>query len=356
MKIQNIKYSIPLVLAVVVLVVFRFPDLNSSITACESDFLAIQKIDFDSILQSKSPFFSGLISLGANVFGCNLLFLRILSFVFVTLSIIVVYKFANYFFGLQCGVISASLLTVQNIFIIQSGLVVPDFMLSFFIIIAFYYYFREKYVATFVFLVLGLLTSSITIAVCIFLILVSFLKHITCKNEDIVKPVFLSFFPILIFIVLNLVFYQNIENWDFSSEDYLDKLLKYLYFIFVGQCRSFLLPVVVAAVLTAFIRKEKYSQATQIIFSLLIFVLVLVLFLAFLNYKESFSLPAIAILCIAIGYCIGFLNTDYVYKYLITSILIIIFSIETYYTIMQTKQGLQVNETEIINYQTIQRY
>ena len=328
MKFENFKYSIPLFFSILFLIVFCIKNFSLPFN--------VESNSFDVSLFEKI----GLqIDLNVNI-------LRVFSLIFSVLCLVIVFEFCRYFFGFQSGIISSALFCVQGIFLLQAGTNFLCFLLTFLVISALYFYFKEKYIFTFILLIFSVLIDYSSLIFCLFLVLISFMKKINHSGEDIIKPVFLSFFPILIFIVINIIFSIDFDNFRFS-DNYFNNFLKYLYFTFCSQWRIVLFLPILAAILTAIVCKKMYSQSLQIILSLFIYIIFSIILLSFFNYNETETLPMIAVLCIISSFCVCLFNTEYTFKYIITCVFIIIFGISAYNVFSGSTNAKNIIENQI---------
>ena len=152
---NKLEYHIPLIITAVMALAIKIPCFfmpmcyseaqlytdkvfalkNSGLTTVFASDGSVQLPDLFSVL---TAFFSRFVS-------TENAFLHAFSLVFAALSVITAYKFGKFFFSVYGGVISAALMTVQNVFLAQTGLVLPQMALNFFILCALYCYFREKF-------------------------------------------------------------------------------------------------------------------------------------------------------------------------------------------------------------------
>ena len=317
------KFYIPLVIAVAMLLAVSLSLLGLPYCYSETRLLG------DSIFYMKNhgiglvfngdsvelpDFFSLIYSLLAMI-TTNQIALHLFAMVFPALAIYVAFQFGKYFFSIQGGVIAASIMTVQNVFIAQSGLVLPTMMLTSCILGGIYLFFREQYKGCTVLMCAATLTDITGLIVATFLLIAYF--RIKYKEWN-AKSNFMMALPIALWF-----FYQalslgicgkfSMRHCDFSFANFAHNA----WFIFIAQHRWAMTAVLLAvlAVNTAnknmlyFVKEMAWKGAA--IFALLYITN------SILSSEESYCLMPISLMAVYTGCAISTLHTSYHSKYIV---------------------------------------
>ncbi|MBR4677231.1 MAG: hypothetical protein IKO99_04435 [Bacteroidales bacterium] len=336
---NKLEYHIPLIITAVMALAIKIPCFfmpmcyseaqlytdkvfalkNSGLTTVFASDGSVQLPDLFSVL---TAFFSRFVS-------TENAFLHAFSLVFAALSVITAYKFGKFFFSVYGGVISAALMTVQNVFLAQTGLVLPQMALNFFILCALYCYFREKFAWCSVLLTLAALTDILGILTSVF-VLTAYYKEKSNREWKLSTNIALCL-PVVIwfayqFLSVNICGTLSIRGFDFDVKN----LLNILNFTFIEQFRFVLSAVfLTAALITKFSKNTDFYAGDVFKTSGIYFGFILVSGSLF-KAEESFNILFVSILAIMTGCAVPLLNIHFRYKYLITCGLIIVFAVDTF--------------------------
>lgn len=273
--------------------------------------------------------FSVIAALFARFVSQDNVFLHTFSLIFAVLSVITAYKFGKFFFSIYGGVISAALMTVQNVFLAQTGLVLPQMALNFLVLTALYCYFREKFAWCSLLLSLAVLIDILGFLTSIF-ILSAYYKEKSNRewklstNIALCLPVAIWF--IYQFLSVNICGTLSIRGFDFD----VNNLLNILNFTFVEQFRFVLTVALLTSALIIKFSKDTDFYAGDILKTAGIYFGFILVLGSLFKADESFNLLLVSILAIMTGCSISVLNINFRYKYLITCGLIIVFAVDTF--------------------------
>ncbi|MCR5453719.1 MAG: hypothetical protein K6F33_01870 [Bacteroidales bacterium] len=320
----KIKFYIPLIIAVAMLIAVTLPVLGLPYCYTESSIL------LDSIFYLKNNGF-GLVFNGTAVELPDLyslifafiarfvssapIVLHIISLIFAVLAIMAAYNFGKFFFSVQAGVMSASIMIVQNVFLAQTGLVVPIMMLNACILGGMYFYFREKYNICTVIMCIASLTDVIGMVVSLFL-LVSYMR-IKYKEWTTKNCMFMAL-PVVLWVVYQFVSIIvcgkfSMRGLRLSTEPFVSDL----WFVFVAQHRWAVTAVLVTVLAVNIVNKnmlyfvKDMAQKGAALFA------VVFLALCFIPSEYSWNLVPISIMAVYTGCAISTLHTSYYSKYII---------------------------------------
>jgi len=329
------EFFIPLLLAIITIIALRIPSLNLPLCYAEAQLYAgsvfpLKSGDMFTILSDSGvelpDFFSVIISLFAGLVSPKAFYLHLFCTLFAALSVVAAYKFGKFFFSVQAGVISASLMIVQNVFLAQTGLSLPNMFQNCLIITGLYCYFREKFPLCALVLTLSALTSVLGF-VTSGLLLAAYYKEKSNREWKLSTNILLCL-PIAAWFayqILSITICGKLSSLTFAFD--VEKTLNDLSFIFVKQFRFIISLATILMVLIIKFSKDVAFYANDVFkTSILWFLLITITSTMFLN-SESGLLPLVSVLSIFCGCALSILNINFHYKYLITTVLIAIFSL-----------------------------
>lgn len=333
-KNNKFEFYIPVTLSIFMLLAIKIPYINLPFCYSEAELLtdSIYYLNFNGLSTVFSgdsvelpDLFSVLISYFVKYVSADTIYLHSLTMVFSILTIYIAYKFGKFFFSIQAGVMSAAIIAVQNVFISQSGLVLPYMMLNLLILSGVFAYFREKFGLSALLICLAVLTDITGLFTAIF---VSIHYYVTSRSRDwkMRKNVALCL-PILIWFLYEIASVMicsklTIRNFDFSIMNFVDNL----NFIFIQQFRFVLLIMFAATlIITKFSNENQYYAHDIFKGASILFAILFVVISCFSN-TESYNLSLITFFGIAVGCGISILNISYYQKYIICCLLMICFA------------------------------
>lgn len=249
--------------------------------------------------------------------SCEPVVLHLISVVWAALSIFAAFKFGKFFFSVQAGVISASIMTLQNVFLAQSGLVLPVMMLNACVLGGMYLFFREKYGWCVVLMSAAALTDIVGLAAAAYLLV----EYLRIKNRDwSVSKSILMALPVALWIVYEMVSIHvcgkfSIRHSDagFSFGNFLDNAR----FVFVAQYRWAITAVLITALAVNLTNKNKFFFIKDITKKSVAMFAVILSANSVISPVESWNLTPISMTAIFAGCAISTLNTSYYGKYIV---------------------------------------
>jgi hypothetical protein len=339
MKNNKIEIYIPLILTAVMAASVKIPCLFLPMCYSEAQVYTDRIFVLQNSVQTTvfasdgsvqlTDFFSALTAFLARFVPSETIFLHAFSMIFAVLSVITAYKFGKFFFSVYGGVMSASILTIQNVFLSQSGLILPQMALNFLILSGLYCYFREKFVWSSILLTLASLTDILGFLSGVF-ILAAYYKEKSNREWKLSTNIMLCL-PVAIwfvyqFLSVNVCGTLSVRQFNFDIRNLLNSLI----FTFLSQFRFVLTAAVLTAVLIIRFSKNTDFYAGDIFKTAGFYSVFMLISGALFKADESFNIILISILAIMAGCALSTLNINFRYKYLITCCLIIIFVSDTF--------------------------
>jgi 4-amino-4-deoxy-L-arabinose transferase-like glycosyltransferase len=242
--------------------------------------------------------------------------------------IVSLYILAKEFLSPLFAALSTSLLVVQNIFLAQSGFILPEIAITLICIGAFYFYFKEAYLNLAILLCLGVLIKESSIMIGAFLGF-TYLIKLAVNKQAVVKWLNLLYYlsPLLLFIAFLWV-QKTTNGWYFFpyhteivKEDalsgFLWKLKHHVSFIFVLQGRF--LWIIFLGIASLSLLSSKHNEKIRMFFGFIIFSILLFSFAFYMDRYLLFIYPILSIL-ILLG--VQNLALQKTYKVLIVLLLI----------------------------------
>jgi 4-amino-4-deoxy-L-arabinose transferase-like glycosyltransferase len=207
----------------------------------------------------------------ASIFGKSLLSLHTFALVISLLLLFTVYRVLGKWFGAGSGLLAVVVLCVQPLFFAQSVLVLPEVMLSLFLLLALENYISQKWVWYWLAASAAVLTKETGVALFAALSLHRLVLLIYQKEE--VKRHLLILakinFPFLVFAGF-LMWQKAVRGWmffpyhlDLMHIDFdfmIYQLGKYLRFVFIYQGRNILLFTLIGMWVWIFIRRTSLNR------------------------------------------------------------------------------------------------
>ena len=208
------------------------------------------------------------------VVGISVFNIRLFNQIVALLVIIVTYVFCKKKFGIIPALTACSLMLCQPIFFVQSHMVLPEIMLSFFLLGGSFLFIFRNYLLACLFFTLAILTkeTALPIPFCLatFAMIYCSLK---CKHLAFKKLIMLRMVYIIPFSVLGIFFLiqKNTNGWylfplhesfiGFDLKEIAARACTYFKFIFLeqGRCLN-------TAVLLVFITKHIVNATVNTIF------------------------------------------------------------------------------------------
>lgn len=321
---MKLKYHIPLIMSLAMLMAITIPMMALPYCYSEAQILS------DSILHMKNHgigvvfnnetvelpnFFDILIYPIVKYLTTKPLYLHIIMSIISAFTIYIAYKIGKFFFSIHAGVMSAAIMCVQNVFIAQSGLVLPSMLLTLCILGGLYTFFREKYNLCTILLCVASLTDIIGLAASLIL-LASYIK-IKYREWSIFKNIMLCM-PIVLWFVYEAISLTICGK--FSIRHNVTSIANFannLYFIFIDQYRFVLTAIIVILItITLIQQKTPYFVKDMANITMQTFVAIIVAS-SLVDNSESWNLTSICLLSVFAGCLISTLPTSYYTKYLI---------------------------------------
>ncbi|MCQ2251235.1 MAG: hypothetical protein MJZ66_09025 [Bacteroidales bacterium] len=331
---SKIEFHIPLVIALALLCAVCIPLLQLPFCQSESQLFSdsIMYITNHGIGPVNNGKFVELPELFSLIFSQittyitgDISILHAIAMISALMSIYVAYKFGKFFFSVQAGVMAASLMTVQNVFLAQSGLCLPQMMLNASILGSIYMFFREKYGWCTVLTCIATMIDITGLATSLFVI-ISYLR-IKYKEWSSSKNVMLSI-PIILWFLYELASLiicgrYSIRTISFSPMNFVDNL----YFVFVDQYRFVVSAILLVAIISNLISKNIQYFVREMAKDGAWLLILLYLVNSCFSNQPGWNLTAVSLLAILTGCAISNLPISYYSKYIIACALMAVCSL-----------------------------
>ena len=319
----KLKFYIPLIIAVAMLAAVSLPLLGLPYCYSETRLLG------DSIFYMKNhgiglvfngesvelpDFFSLIYSLLAMI-TTNQIALHIFALVFPAAAIYVAFQFGKFFFSIQGGVIAAAIMTAQNIFIAQSGLVLPTMMLNACILGGVFLYFREKYKSCTVLMCMAALTDITGLIVSGYLLISYFrIKYREWNvNSNILMAMPVALWFVYQAVSLGICGKFSMRHCDFSFANFAHNA----WFIFIAQHRWAMTAVLLAVLAVNTVNKNMLYFVKEMAWKGAAIFGLLYVTNSILSPEDSYSLIPISLMAVYTGCAISTLHTSYYSKYIV---------------------------------------
>ncbi|MBR2103791.1 MAG: hypothetical protein IJ894_10115 [Bacteroidales bacterium] len=319
----KLKFYIPLIIAVAMLLAVSLPMVGLPYCYSETRLLG------DSIFYMKNhgiglvfngesvelpDFFSLIYSLLAMI-TTNQVALHLCALIFPAATIYVAFQFGKFFFSIQGGVIAAAIMTVQNVFIAQSGLVLPTMMLNACILGGIYLYFREKYKSCTALMCVAAITD-ITGLVAATLLLISYfrIKYKEWRmNDNLLMALPIALWFVYQAISLGICGKFSMRHCDFSFANFAHNA----WFIFIAQHRWAMTAVLLAVLAVNTVNKNMLYFVKEMAWKGAAMFGLLYLTNSILSADEGYCLVPISLMAVYTGCAISTLHTSYYSKYIV---------------------------------------
>ncbi len=320
---MNVKFYIPLIIAVAMLLAVTLPVLGLPYCYSEAQLLG------DSIFYMKNhgigmvfngdsvelpDLFSVAYYLLARFITTNPLVLHIISLSFAGLSIAAAYKIGKFFFSVQAGVMSAAIMTVQNIFLAQSGLVLPVMMLNGCILGGLYTFFREKYNTCTVLMCAAALTD-LTGLFASALLLVAYYR--AKYKEWNMSQNFILALPIALWFVYQSISLGVCGKFSTRAAEFsFSNFAENARFIFIAQHRWAMTAVLLAVVAVNTVNKNMLYYVKDMAWTSAAMFGIIFITNSILTSEQRWNLVPVSMMAVCTGCAISTLHTSYYSKYI----------------------------------------
>lgn len=225
-----------------------------------------------------------------NLFGNNVFQAHLFNLLIACALIMSVYLTGKKLFNPFAGFLAALFLSFQPVFMAQAVLVLPEVMLTLFVLLALFAFLQNKMYQYLIFATGALLTKESGILVPVFVTACYIIKNLISSKisrKDVLSKTALYISPLLIFA--SFLFLQHkIHGWYFFPEHtgYLDFSIKavmnkfidgYSAYLFIYQGRNFLFFSSLAALILIKVFHKKIDHGQTMIF-LVMFIMIYLLF------------------------------------------------------------------------------
>ena len=320
----KLKFYIPLIIAGAMLLAVTIPIIGLPYCNSEAQLLG------DSIFYMKNhgmgmvfngesvelpDLFSVIFYLIARFISPSPIVMHLFAMTFSALSIVIAYKFGKFFFSVQAGVIASSIMIVQNIFLAQSGLVLPTMMLNVCILGGMFFFYREKYHASTALMCIAALTDITGLLVSVFFLVAYYrikYKEWTMRhNLMMALPIALWF--VYQAISLSVCGQFSGRSCEFSMRNFVENA----WFIFVAQHRWAMTAVLLSVLAVNTVNKNMLYFVKELAWSGAAVLIVLMVTNSIHTSEQSWNLTPISIMAIYTGCAISTLHTSYYSKYIV---------------------------------------
>jgi 4-amino-4-deoxy-L-arabinose transferase-like glycosyltransferase len=252
-------------------------------------------------------------SLWAGVFGLSKLSLHTYALSISLLMLLCVYRVLSRWFDALAGLLGVLLLGVQPLFFAQSALVLPEVMLSMWLLLALDAYARQKWWLYAVFAAAAVLTKETAVALFAALSLHRFMLFLRQRSEWKLhlQALLIVNSPALIFIAF-LLWQKAVRGWMFFPY-HLElmhlkfffikhQFLQYISFIFIYQGRNIFVAVLAIAAALAFVKKFSLRAAHKKLLAVFGLFTLAFLLLSVINfYSGRYVMVLIVLLVITVA-------------------------------------------------------
>jgi len=248
---------------------------------------------------------------------------------FISFSCIVAcYQLARVFLNRSLAMFCAIILSVQNIFLAQSTLIIPEIFISLLVLLSFTAYFKKHYLLSACIAAFGVLIKESFIIVPAFLALMQFRYFFSKTDKTKIFKAFWYIIPLLVLLIYLQIQHQT-YGWYFfpyhtdivktdAIAGFWDKLNRHYDFIFFKQGRNqWLIFILIALFSLAFQKRNRK------ILILIAFVCYSLFLFSFAFYMDRYLLYLFPILSILLVYGIQSLTSNKLLQYLILISLIL---------------------------------
>ncbi|MCQ2252717.1 MAG: hypothetical protein MJZ61_04625 [Bacteroidales bacterium] len=321
---NKIEFHIPLIFSVSMLLAMMLPTLSLPYCYSETQLLGdsifylmnhgIGAVFCNNDVQLPD-LFSLIFSYVTKYLGSNPWILHSITLIFSAFSIIIAYKFGKFFCSVQAGVMAAGIMCTQNVFVAQSGLILPIMMLNCSILGAFYFFYREKYNWCMIASSAATLIDITGFASAIFM----FVAHFKMKyREWTVRQNIMMTIPIALWFLYQFASIAicgkiTIRNINFDWMNWITNLR----FIAVDQYRIVITGILAIILIVNMINKQMQYFVKDMANNGIILMVIYFAVNSVFGDSNSWNLPAISMLMIFTGCTISTLHVSYYYKYII---------------------------------------
>lgn len=329
----NIEPYLPVVAVGALIFAMRLPYFGLPLCIDEINYTEKFFSSFDKLTANNADLFNILYSCIYQIAGFNIVLFRCIALIFSVLTLISIYKLTSCFFGKHTAVAAVTFAGIQNIFVAQSGLILPQMMLTLFTLEAIRHFFKQQYLFSGLFLTLATLTDITSLLTsCILFFAFVFSRKETGGGEFLKSIIFLIL-PVIIYasrcvvvsIYLKGELFHNISDCHFPLS-FLNKL----QFVFVGQYRYIMLIFIPVGLIFAFFLKRTNEIPRNFLIILSSLTFIILLFFCTLKDGDSYNLLTICLLSIISAACIKMIEISETFKFILLFILISINSIVAY--------------------------
>ena len=256
------------------------------------------------------PLYCFLVSLAFDLFGPTVVVGHLFNLLVSMVTIGAIYRFGRRFFSKRVGLTAAIVFTFQPIFLAQSVFVLPEVMLTLWGLLAFHFFFAEKYGRYVLFASCALLTKETALLLPGALALAAFVQHREGDGFSWKTRVSAAVKPLLPLVTLAaFLVVQRIQNgWflfpyhtgliSFSPADLISRFYRGSCFLLVLQGRFWFVVLFAAVVIRK--RFPRLDPVQKSVFrAFLCFIGVMILF-STINYHMNryylFILPPVVLL------------------------------------------------------------
>ncbi|MBQ1696543.1 MAG: hypothetical protein II075_01525 [Bacteroidales bacterium] len=319
----RLKFYIPLIIAVAMLLAVTLPVLGLPYCYSETQLLGdavfyMKNHGIGLVFNEENVELPNLFSLLFSILAMmttSPTVLHLFALIFPAMSIYIAFQFGKFFYSIQGGVIAASVMTVQNIFLAQSGLVLSNMMLNVCILGGVYFFFREKYKGCTAFMCVAALTDITGLIVAVYLLMSYY--RIKYKEWDMNSNLLMAL-PVALWFVYQGVSLAvcgkfSIRHSDFSFMNFAHNA----WFIFIAQHRWAMTAVLIAVLAVNTVNKNMLYYVKEMAWKGATIFGLLYVTNSIMSAEESSCLVPVSLMAIYTGCAISTLHTSYYSKYIV---------------------------------------
>ncbi|MFN5458754.1 MAG: ArnT family glycosyltransferase [Bacteroidota bacterium] len=240
------------------------------------------------------------------IFGNTILNAHILALIISCLLLLVIYLIAEKTIKVKSGWIISLLVLIQPVFIAQSGLVLPEVLLSIFILLSIYGFTFEKKWLLFISLSIAILIKESAIVVFALLNFVTINNFFSKKWNPriLISKLFWINIPLsfwFIHLLLHKIqfgtflFHEHADYVSFKWSEMWPKLERVFYFVFLAQGRNILSLSFISIIIYQFIKKDKGIISDKFSTNSIFFIILFILFSSLNYYSDRYAFVCIVL-------------------------------------------------------------
>lgn len=275
------------------------------------------------------------------IFGTSILSSHIFALSISVCFIFSVYIFCSKLLSKQTGIIACIILALQPIFLAQSGLVLPEVMLSLFSLLSIFFFIKQKWIWYIIFTTCTLFTKETGIVIVAvtalwFLIETAFLKRkefLPERQAGKLKKFVLHCLVFLLPLILISIFFilqKKMNGWYFfpehvnylenDSRSFTNKLESYSAYLFIYWGRNLLTAFIIISLFFFFyLKKFRNNKVNKTLILLSLFIILFLVACSMNFYSDRYAMCMIVPFVIIASFLLNEVIKKKIFIYLIVT-------------------------------------